>query len=134
MDTKNDLDFIKKKLADYFKNHEEIRFSYIFGSITTKKTNKFSDIDVAIFIDFKRINVKNYRYGYQAEILTDLMQLLGTKSVDLVILNHAKSLLRHQVIYYGKLIYSISEQERINFQVDTINKYMDYKFLNRKIS
>jgi predicted nucleotidyltransferase len=134
MEDKINLTTVKKKLLSYFKNHKEVLFAYIFGSQITKKTNKFSDIDIAIFIDKIKINDELYRYGYQAETLTDIMKLLGTNKVDLVILNDVKSLLKHRVIYFGELIYSINEKERINFQVDTINKYMDYKMLQKKIS
>ncbi|MCL6087937.1 MAG: nucleotidyltransferase domain-containing protein [Actinobacteria bacterium] len=125
---------IKEELINYFKKHKEILFAYIFGSQATMKANRLSDIDIAIFVDIKKINKEDYRYGYKAEILSEIMSLLKNNNVDLVILNYAKPLLRHRVIYSGKLIYSISEKERINFQVDTINKYMDYKMLLKKIS
>ena len=134
MEDKINLTTVKKKLLSYFKNHKEVLFAYIFGSQITKKTNKFSDIDIAIFIDKIKINDELYRYGYQAETLTDIMNLLGTNKVDLVILNDVKPLFKHRVIYFGELIHSINEKERINFQVDTINKYMDYKMLQKKIS
>ena len=134
MKDKINLTIVKKKLLRYFKKHKEVLFAYIFGSQITKKTNKFSDIDIAIFIDKIKINDELYRYGYQAETLTDIMNLLGTNKVDLVILNDVKPLFKHRVIYFGELIHSINEKERINFQVDTINKYMDYKMLQKKIS
>jgi hypothetical protein len=134
MKDKINLTTVKKKLLRYFKKHKEVLFAYIFGSQITKKTNKFSDIDIAIFIDKIKINDELYRYGYQAETLTDIMNLLGTNKVDLVILNDVKPLFKHRVIYFGELIHSINEKERINFQVDTINKYMDYKMLQKKIS
>jgi len=134
MKNKIDISIAKEKLSNYFINHKEILFAYIFGSQITKKANKLSDIDIAIFVDKTKINDKMYRYGYQAEILTEIMNLLSTSKVDLVILNNVKSFLRHRVIYFGELIHSINEKERINFQVDTINKYMDYKMLQKKIS
>lgn len=134
MKNKIDISIAKEKLPNYFINHKEILFAYIFGSQITKKANKLSDIDIAIFVDKTKINEKMYRYGYQAEILTEIMDLLSTSKVDLVILNNVKAFLRHRVIYFGELIHSINEKERINFQVDTINKYMDYKMLQKKIS
>jgi predicted nucleotidyltransferase len=134
MNDKIDLNSVKEKLINYFKKHKEILFAYIFGSQVRKKANKLSDIDIAIFIDMEKIDEKEYRYGYVAEILTDIMSLLRTNKVDLVLLNYAKPLLRHRVIYFGELIYCINDKERINFQVDTINKYVDYKMLLRKIS
>ncbi|MCL4377170.1 MAG: nucleotidyltransferase domain-containing protein [Actinobacteria bacterium] len=129
-----DLNLIKTKLEDFFSKRKEVLFAYIFGSLVTKKNNKFSDIDIAIYIDLKKIEEQDYRYGYKAEIITDLMKFLKTDRVDLVLLNSAAPLLRHRVIYFGKLIYNINEKERINFQVETINRYVDYKHLKRKIS
>lgn len=134
MDLLNKIDLIKETLKEYFKDRDEILFAYIFGSLATKTSNKLSDIDIAIFIDQKKINEKDYRYGYQAEFLTDLMKILKTNKVDLVILNSAPILLKHRVIYFGELIYSVDERERVKFQVDTINRYMDYKMLKKKIS
>jgi len=134
MNLLNKIDLIKKTLNDYFKDRDEIIFAYIFGSTVTETSNKLSDIDIAIFINEKKINEKDYRYGYQAEILTDLMKELKTDKVDLVILNYATTLLKHRVIYFGELIYSIDEKERVKFKVNKINKYMDYKMLKKKIS
>ena len=134
MDNLNKIDNIIPELKSYFIKRKEIIFAYIFGSLVKKTANKLSDIDIAIFINKEDVNEKDYRYGYQAEILTDLMQELKTDKVDLVILNSAGILIKHRVIYFGKLIYCTDEKERVKFQVETINKYMDYKMLKRKIS
>lgn len=134
MDNLNKIDNIIPELKSYFIKRKEIIFAYIFGSLVKKTANKLSDIDIAIFINKEDVNEKDYRYGYQAEILTDLMQELKTDKVDLVILNSAGILIKHRVIYFGKLIYCTDEKERVKFQVETINKYMDYKMLRRKIS
>lgn len=128
------IDLIAQKLIEYLKDRREILFAYIFGSTAAKTAHKFSDIDIAIFINENMIDENDYRYGYQSEILTDLMHQLKTDKVDLVILNSAKALLRHRVIYFGKLIYSKDEKTRVKFQVDTINRYMEYKSLQKKIS
>ena len=134
MKLKTDLNGLKTKLKNFFKEKEEILFAYIFGSFATKSNNKFSDIDIAIFTDIKKINQKNFRYGYQAEVLTDLMHFLKTDKVDLILLNSAPPLLKYRVIYHGNLVYCKDDRERINFQIDSINKYMDFKMLQRKVS
>jgi len=123
------IDKIKEILKQYFKKHPEIEVAYIFGSVAQGKENPLSDIDIAIIINPQQINEKMYRYGYKAEVLSDLIKLLKTNNVDLVILNEADILLRHRVLYFGKLIYSKNEKKRIEFQVDTINKYNDFKQL-----
>jgi predicted nucleotidyltransferase len=125
------IDKIKEILKQYFQNHPEIEVAYIFGSTAQGKINVLSDIDIAIILDSQEVNEKLYRYGYKAEILTDLIKLLKTNNVDLVILNEANSLLRHRVLYFGNLIYSKNEKKRIQFQIDTINKYNDFRQLIR---
>jgi len=123
------MDEIRNTLNGYLQKHPEIEVAYIFGSLAQGKTNALSDIDIAIITDSQQINNKTYRYGYKAEILTDLIKLLKTNNIDLVILNKANTLLKHRVLHHGILIYSKNERERINFQIDTINKYNDFKQL-----
>ena len=120
---------IESILKEYFQNHPEIEVAYIFGSVAQGRTSALSDIDIAVITDSQQIKEETYRYGYKAEILTGLMKLLKTNDVDLVILNEANTLLKHRVLYFGRLIYSKNEKKRIVFQTDTINKYNDYKQL-----
>ena len=122
---------IQEVLEGYFKEHPEIELVYIFGSIAQGRINTLSDIDIALLSDPKEIDDRLYHYGYKAQILTDLMKLLKTNNVDLVILNEASPLLKHRVLYFGKLIYSKDERKRIQFQVETIDKYLDFKQLLR---
>ncbi|MFH1338474.1 MAG: nucleotidyltransferase domain-containing protein [Candidatus Omnitrophota bacterium] len=120
---------IQSVSEEYFKRHPEIELVYIFGSVAQARINILSDIDIAILLDTKEVDDRLYNYGYKAQILTDLMKLLRTNNVDLVILNEANPLLRHRVLYFGKLIYFKSERKRIQFQVETIDKYVDFKQL-----
>ncbi len=123
------IDEIKNNLNKYFQKHPEVEVAYIFGSVAQGKTNALSDVDIAIIIDSQQINEEAYSYGYRAEIQTDLIKLLKTNNIDLVILNEANTLLKHRVLYFGRIIYSKNEKKRIEFQTDTINKYNDYKQL-----
>ena len=118
---------IKKTLTEYLQRHAEIEAAYIFGSVAQGTNNDLSDIDIAILIDDQQINEGVFRYGYKAEIIADLIKMLKTSNVDLVILNEANTLLRHRVLYHGKLIHSKNEKKRIQFQTSTIDKYIDFK-------
>jgi hypothetical protein len=91
--------------------------------------NKMSDIDIAVMVDPKFD--KTFPYGYQAELIADFMRILKRNDVDVVILNDAKILLKHQILRYGKFIYIRDMQARIQFQIDTINQYEDFKVLDR---
>lgn len=121
----------RESLIGYFKKHPEIEVAYIFGSVAQEKITPLSDIDIAILIDTDQIDENAYSYGYKAEILSDLIKLLKTNSIDLVILNEVNTLLRHRVLYYGKILHSKNENKRIAFQTTTISKYNDYKKIMR---
>jgi hypothetical protein len=120
---------ITEKLNKYFDEHEEILFAVLFGSIAKGTVNKMSDVDIAVMVDPKFD--KTFPYGHQAELIADFMQILKRNDVDVVILNNAKILLKHQVLRYGKFIYIRDIQARIQFQIDTINQYDDFKVLDR---
>ena len=121
----------KDLLIQYLEKHPEIEVAYIFGSVAQKKITPLSDIDIAILIDNQQIDENAYRYGYKAEILSDLIKLLKTNAIDLVILNEADTLLRHRVLYSGEILHSKNENKRIAFQTTTLGKYNDYKQLMR---
>ncbi|OQX81997.1 MAG: hypothetical protein B6D56_00995 [Candidatus Omnitrophica bacterium 4484_70.1] len=127
-----DFEIIKKSLKEYFQQHPEIEIAYIFGSVVQGRKNLLSDIDVGIILDDSQIKQELYRYGYKAEILADLIKILKTNEVDLVVLNEASPLLKHRVLYWGKLIYCRNERRRIQFQINTINEYNDFKQIRRK--
>ena len=121
----------KECLIQYLEKHPEIEVAYIFGSVAQGKITPLSDIDIAILVDNQKIDENVYRYGYKAEILSDLIKLLKTNAIDLVILNEANTLLRHRILYYGKILHSKNEKKRIVFQTTTISKYNDYKQIMR---
>jgi predicted nucleotidyltransferase len=121
----------KECLIHYLEKHPEIEVAYIFGSVAQGKITPLSDIDIAILIDNQQIDENAYRYGYKAEILSDFIKLLKTNTIDLVILNEANTLLRHRVLYSGKILHSKNEKKRIVFQTTTISKYNDFQQLMR---
>ena len=123
------ISYTTQSLRNYFKEREEIKLVYLFGSTVSGRVTALSDIDIAILIDKNQVKEEFYPYGYKAHIIADLMKLLKTNKIDLVILNGTSPLLRHRVLYTGKLVYAKSEEERIKFQIESINKYNDFKYL-----
>lgn len=127
----DNIDSILKILQRYFGNRDEIEVAYIFGSVAQNESNSLSDIDLAVILNEEKIDAGLYPYGYKAHLLCDLMKLLKTNRVDLVILNDAPPLLKHRVLYFGKLICANNEIRRIKFHVETINQYDDFKYLSK---
>ncbi len=103
----------------------EIRFAYLFGSLASGTANVLSDIDVAVFVDpvYKH---PSCGYGYQGELIEELSSLLS-QTVDVVILNKAPTLLKHQVISKGILIFTRRDAERREFHETTNRNYFDLK-------
>lgn len=111
-----------------FQAVSEVRVAYVFGS-TARETNKTpADVDIAILLE----------QGVSAErvldIRTDLMFTLMkmvNKNVDVVILNRANVILRHQVVKHGKLLYEREKDLSCAYQVATLRDYEDYLPMQR---
>lgn len=116
-----------KKLINFFTSRSEILAVYLFGSHATGKAGPLSDIDLAFLIDFSLIDEKNFPYGYQAFLITELMKLLGTNDVDVVILNTAPPLLKYQVLKEGEVIFCRSKPKRLEFYIKAFNQYQDIR-------
>lgn len=118
---------IAEKLKNFFEDRKEVQFAILFGSLAKDTANVMSDVDIAVMIDPKFNGT--FPYGYQAALTTDLMQLLRRNDVDVIILNDIPIVFKHQILRYGKFIYTRDEQARIKFQIDTINRYEDFKMI-----
>jgi hypothetical protein len=119
---------IRDCLCPLFRKHAEVQFAFLFGSYAKGRANRLSDIDIAVQVDWNLIG-EIPPYGYKADFIADLMQCLHTNLVDLVVLNNAPILLKFQVLYHGQLMFCRDKAARIAFQVDTINRYQDFKHL-----
>ena len=114
-----------QKIKDALILKPEIQFAYLFGSVAKGTANKLSDIDLALYID-DNYEHRSPGYGYQCELITELSELLNAK-VDLVILNKSSTILRHQVIKNGVLLFSRSNEQRRAFHEKTMRDYLDFK-------
>lgn len=80
-----------------------------------------SDIDVAILLSETPKNLLEYHLY----LVNKLSEILGN-NLDLIVLNTAPPMLKHQIIKYGKIIYSRDEQERIIFEARAESEYLDF--------
>lgn len=106
---------------DVFKHDERILVAYMFGSKSRGLQTTESDTDIAVLLYELPKNLLDY--------YLDLMERLSTvlgDSIDLVVLNTAPPLLKHQVIKYGKILYSRDEEARVEFEARAIKEYLDF--------
>ncbi len=106
----------KKILMEY----DNIVFAYIFGSYVRKQLRSDSDIDIAIYLD-KKMDLDTYLDLKMK--LTDACK----REVDLIILNEATPLLKHQIYLYNRLLFTRDKSMESNFKVKTLFEYNDMK-------
>lgn len=113
-------DNLKSLLQEY-----DIKLIYIFGSYAKGNNNANSDLDIAVLLN------NDYDPMDKLSLIGDLTSIFKRDDIDLVILNSANSVLKHQVIKYGKLIFMENEDIKVNFEVRVLKEYMDMEPFRR---
>ena len=108
-----------RDLLPVLKGNPKIIFAYIFGSYAKGKAKERSDLDIAVWVK-EPVD--------KLELITALGEAVR-KEVDVVILNTAPPLLRHQVMRYGKLLFCKDRKELVRFKVWTMKEYEDFRWL-----
>jgi len=116
--------FSKKLLAGIFKK-QKVVLAYLFGSQAKGKVGPLSDIDIAVYFD-EKISFDE-RFALRLRTLGKLMDLFKTNELDLIVLNDAPPLLAHRILKEGSLIFSDSEDVRLEYEVKAVLKYLDWK-------
>ena len=114
-------DFASEELIDTFEKNQMVQVAYLFGSRYRGTYSPESDIDIAVLLS----ELPEGMLDYFLDMTDRLSNLFGDR-VDLVILNTAPPLLRHQVIKNGKIIYSRDETARVEFEARAEREYLDF--------
>ena len=109
-----------KKCKDILIKYEKIIFAYIFGSYVQNKMKLDSDIDIAIYL------AEDFDSGEYLKIKMHLSDNLK-KEVDLVILNEAPPLLKHEIYKNNILLFTRDIAIESNYKVKTLFEYNDMK-------
>lgn len=103
----------------------DIKLVYIFGSYAKGTNTKNSDLDIAILLG-------EYTPYDKINLISELVGILNRDDIDVVILNDANSILKFQVIKYGKIVYKVSEYEKVIFESKTMDEYMDMEYYRNR--
>lgn len=109
-------------LAKIFGYDERIIVAYLFGSKARGSHTPESDTDIAVLLSEAPEEMLEYYLD-----LADRISKAMVESVDLVILNNASPILKHQVIKHGKLLYSRDLTSRVEFEAKSEKEYLDFK-------
>lgn len=112
---------IKNSLNFIFEKKEEIIFGYLYGSFLS--ANWFKDVDVAVFVDEKKVSRKDV-LDYEIGISLELEKNLHLP-VDVKVLNYAPLTFRYEVTK-GEVILSRDEDVRLFFLEETWHRYLDF--------
>ncbi|WP_035294108.1 nucleotidyltransferase domain-containing protein [Clostridium sp. KNHs214] len=123
-DLKEVISILEENLEKLVKNYN-IRLLYIFGSYAKGKNVSSSDLDIGILLK------KDYNPMEKLNLLGELMDIFKRDDIDLAILNSSNSVLKHQIIKYGKLVYMESEELKVDFEVKVLKEYMDMEYFRK---
>lgn len=108
-----------------FKKHK-VKIAYLFGSQAKGNAVKESDFDVAVL--FEEGDGHPDFFDKSVYLKEDLRDYFPSE-VDVAALNKASSLLKYEVISNGRILYTEDEGFRLDFEVLSINEYIDEKYV-----
>ena len=120
----------KIKLRDFFLDKEQILVVYIFGSQVKERPSCLSDVDIAVYLD-ERLS-KSERFDLRLRLITKACEILGSKEVDLIVLNDALLGLYYTVLKEGMVLYCRDEVKRIDTEVKVMSQYLDQKYYQKR--
>ena len=117
------LSGIREAVAQVLAPRPEVLAGYICGSVASGRARPDSDVDVAVLV--RPAVMKRHPSTYRLNLLADLRTALQRFDVDVVLLNTAPPALAQNVVRGGTVVCERSRAERIRFQVQALNRFLD---------
>ena len=120
--------FATDKIAACISAHEDIVTAFIYGSFAKGQARPESDMDVAILLS------AGVQWALKARLnmISQLEEIAG-RDVQLLVLNTADPIIKHQVFKYGQLILQKNKNFYQAFWVKSLNEYFDLKQVRKPI-
>jgi predicted nucleotidyltransferase len=117
-----------KDLTPILENDRRVKFAYLFGSAAREEQHSLSDIDIAVYLceDCEPAETK-------LELIGKLMEHLGMRRFDLVILNTAPLPLAARVIRCRKILADRDPFSRHRYESRILREYFDFSVLEAAI-
>ncbi len=121
---------LRQLLRSLLATRPEVLAAFLFGSTARGAAGPLSDLDIGVLLAAD--TARHHRSDdYKARLLAELMSALGTKDVDLVLLNEAPPLLTHRVLRDGVLLHVTDERALALFRFRALQTYLDTKPLRQ---
>lgn len=118
-----------KKLENYFKDKDEVRLAYLFGSVADEKEGPLSDIDIGVLLDDKLDRTARARL--KLRMISELTSILGSDRIDLVIMNDASPQLNYEIIKARKPL-TENPALKVDFEQRILSDYLDRRYYDRR--
>ena len=115
---------LEEEIISVCENHREIIATYVFGSRAMGKHKRGSDVDIALLLNDREES--DFQY---LEFKVKLERALNI-NVDLIILNNAGEILKHQIRKYGKIIFDSNPEIRKQWEVLSRKLFQDFLYLH----
>jgi uncharacterized protein len=107
----------------FLAGERKVKFAYLFGSLASGNSGPLSDLDLAVYLD-GRLDP----FIYRLKLMEALAKVLKTEHFDLVVLNNAPVVLKHEVIKDG-IILKDDRSRRVMFESLALREYLDTAYL-----
>ncbi len=119
------IDFEKiEKDIEKVCNEFKISLFYIYGSYSTGKTWKLSDIDIAY--------LPEENFDKEIELIEKLEEIFEDEAIDIVNLKRASLTLIHRILKEGKCLYAKDLKTKIEFETKKENEYFDTSYMRNE--
>ena len=115
---------IGARLGSVLAERRDLRLAYLFGSVASGTQRRGSDVDVAILFD-------RLPAPAMLDTLSEQLEAMVGRRVDLVVLNSAPPLLAREVIKRGQVLVCRDDDERVRFETRTTARFQDTVHLRR---
>lgn len=115
-------------LSDYLGSLPDVLAALVFGSAAAGRLRPDSDIDIAVLFPAQAVPD-----ALAAVELRERMTQFASRDIDLVVLNHAPTILAFQAIKTGRIIACRDQYAYQCYVVRLITEYADFKRIRRPI-
>jgi predicted nucleotidyltransferase len=112
-------------VKEFLASEKTIKFAYLFGSMARNDDGTLSDLDLAVYLD-GRVD----SFSCRLKIMETLAKKIGSEKFDLIVLNNASVLLRHEVVKEG-IVLKEDRPRRVMFETQVLREYLDTAYLRQ---
>jgi len=117
---------LEEKIRSVLKKEADIVLAYLFGSAARGEMTSLSDIDIGILFN-SRITAMR-RYDIKLELIGEISSASGINKIDIIDMEKGSALLNYNIIKHGKILKSLDEDLRVQFETSLLFRYLDEKY------